>query len=429
MSAILVGRVSSAAVRPSLSRSRWWRSLGLALSIVLACACAGCRTHGSRTASRPASSEVDREYDAIWAAWRAVTDADAKRSASERALETDRRFRRFALEARAFAREHPGDPRRHELIVQSGYTSPAFLTGFKPGFEHDPVPANWIVDEAARAAFLEQQFALNEAVVLAKDATERQRGGAFVANLVEARAKAKRAGKPLDLAPFRALTDRAVREFGDERALVVVDPFVAALREQSAREADEYLAQLQSSAIGPALAARLERELRGEERAAEELSAKARGLEQLAFTAADGRDVDVRRLAGKVVLIDFWATWCAPCCEEIPELVSLQQKYAARGFELVGIALERAGILPQDAREVREHKLQAAREKLLGFTAARGMSWPQYFDGLEWHTRYAIECGIRAVPALFLLDRRGRLHPTDARGRELEAEIEQLLGN
>lgn len=400
----------------------------LTLSIVLALACAGCRSHGPRPASRPAPTAVEREYDAIWAAWRAEPPADVQRPASERALETDRKFRTFALQARAFAREHPNDPRRHELIVQSGFTSPSFITGFKPEFERDPVPANWIVDEAARAAFLEQQFALNEAVVLAKDATERQRGGAFFANLVEARAKAKREGKPLDLAPFRALADRAVREFGDERALVVVDQFAATLREESPDAADEYLAKLQSSTIGPALAARLERELRGEERAARELGAKASRLQELAFTAVDGRDVDVRRLAGKVVLIDFWATWCAPCCAEIPNLVALRQTYAGRGLELVGITLERAGIEPKDPPEVRDHKLQEARENLRAFLAKRGMDWPQYFDGLAWQNRYVVECGIQSVPAQFLLDRSGKLHPTNARGAELGAEIERLLG-
>ena len=57
----------------------------------------------------------------------------------------------------------------------------------------------------------------------------------------------------------------------------------------------------------------------------------------------DGKDVSLAQLKGKVVLVNFWATWCEPCKVEIPELIELQQKYGAKGFTVLGVAMDDEG--------------------------------------------------------------------------------------
>src|ERR1700679_1361257 len=86
----------------------------------------------------------------------------------------------------------------------------------------------------------------------------------------------------------------------------------------------------------------------------------------LNFTAVDGRKVDLAQLRGKVVLLDFWATWCPGCRQEVPEVVNTYRKYHDKGFEVVGISLD------QD------------KDALQAFTSEHGMTWPQYFDGQGW---------------------------------------------
>ncbi|MCM2273900.1 MAG: TlpA family protein disulfide reductase [Candidatus Didemnitutus sp.] len=149
---------------------------------------------------------------------------------------------------------------------------------------------------------------------------------------------------------------------------------------------------------------------------------------ELAFTAADGREVDLKKLRGKVVLIDFWATWCMPCIEEIPTIKKVYAQYHDQGFEVVGITLENPSLGPKDTEEQKAKKLAAAREKMLAFTRKHEMPWPQHFDGKWWKNDIARRYAIDAIPAMFLLDREGLLVSTNARGEKLEAEVKRLLG-
>lgn len=149
---------------------------------------------------------------------------------------------------------------------------------------------------------------------------------------------------------------------------------------------------------------------------------------ELAFTAADGREVDLAKLRGKVVLIDFWATWCMPCIEEIPNVRAVYERYHERGFEVIGITLENPRFTPNDTEEQKAGRIVAAREKMLAFTRQHNMLWPQHFDGKWWKNEIARRYAIDAIPAMFLLDREGRLVSTNARGEKLEAEVKRLLG-
>src|SRR5205807_7170582 len=109
------------------------------------------------------------------------------------------------------------------------------------------------------------------------------------------------------------------------------------------------------------------------------------------FTAVDGREVDLKKLKGKVVLVDFWATWCGPCVAELPHVKDAYEKLRSKGFEIVGISFDKD------------------KEKLVNFTTTEKMAWPQYFDGKGWQNKLGQEYGINSIPAMWLVDKKGKL--------------------
>jgi thiol-disulfide isomerase/thioredoxin len=127
------------------------------------------------------------------------------------------------------------------------------------------------------------------------------------------------------------------------------------------------------------------------------------------FTATDGKEVDLANLRGKVVLVDFWASWCGPCMGEMPNVVSTYKKLHEKGFEIVGISLD------QD-----KGAMEAALQK-------QGMTWSQYFDGAGWENKISKSFGINSIPAAWLIDKKGMLRETGLRGEALGAGIEKLL--
>jgi thiol-disulfide isomerase/thioredoxin len=152
------------------------------------------------------------------------------------------------------------------------------------------------------------------------------------------------------------------------------------------------------------------------------LAAALKAPLEMKFKAIDGREVDVAALRGQVVLVDFWATWCGPCREEIPNIVATYEKYHPQGFAVVGISFDQAPDAGQPA------KRQKSADEVAAFTADHHMPWPQYYDGLYWNNTYGKLYGIRAIPAMFLLDKNGLIVSTNARGAKLEQEVKRLLG-
>lgn len=128
----------------------------------------------------------------------------------------------------------------------------------------------------------------------------------------------------------------------------------------------------------------------------------------LKFTAMDGRSVDVSAMRGKVVLIEFWATWCGPCVAEQPALKALYEKRHSDGFEVIGISLD------------------SDIEALRRFVTERALPWPQYFDGKMGRNAIATRFDIRGVPTSFLVDKQGRLRDLEA-GEHREKKVAQLL--
>jgi peroxiredoxin len=105
------------------------------------------------------------------------------------------------------------------------------------------------------------------------------------------------------------------------------------------------------------------------------------------LTTLDGKTITLQSLRGKVVLLDFWATWCGPCIQALPELKEIRKKFAKRPFELISISVDRE------------------KKKLEDFVKANEMTWPQYFDE---GTRVAKDAfGVATFPSYFVLDGEG----------------------
>jgi peroxiredoxin len=120
-------------------------------------------------------------------------------------------------------------------------------------------------------------------------------------------------------------------------------------------------------------------------------------------------DLSISKYKGKVVLVDFWATWCPPCVAEVPEIVAAYNKYHDKGFEVVGISLD----VEKDALE--------------HFIKTRKMPWPQFYDGKRFENELAVKYGIDHAPTVYLLDRDGKIIKQFEPGEELTPEIDKAM--
>ena len=167
-----------------------------------------------------------------------------------------------------------------------------------------------------------------------------------------------------------------------------------------------FQALLQQLAIDPQprIAAMAKRKLAAEKQLA---VLQARPID-LKFTAVDGAKIDLAQMRGKVVLIDFWATWCPDCRIDTPDVVSAYRKFHARGFEIVGVSLDKD------------------RAKMLAYIKRNGMPWPQYFDGKVWSNDISKSFNIDFIPAAWLIDRHGMLVTTNG-SDHLADKVEKTL--
>jgi thiol-disulfide isomerase/thioredoxin len=129
-------------------------------------------------------------------------------------------------------------------------------------------------------------------------------------------------------------------------------------------------------------------------------------------TLLDGTPFDQQRLAGKVVLVDFWATWCGPCVAEIPNMLKEYEKYHDKGFEVVGVSLD------ED------------REALVEFVKEKKIPWPILHEkstGDGWQHPLATYYGITGIPQLILIGRDGNVITLNARGGQLGERLAELF--
>ncbi len=133
---------------------------------------------------------------------------------------------------------------------------------------------------------------------------------------------------------------------------------------------------------------------------------------EISGTLLSGKPFDQKSLAGKVVLVDFWATWCGPCIAEIPNVLEQYEKYHDKGFEVVGVSLD------ED------------RDALEKFVAEQKIPWPILYEkpqGEGWRHPLSTFYGISGIPTVILIGRDGNVVTLDARGEKLGEQLDKLF--
>jgi thiol-disulfide isomerase/thioredoxin len=338
----------------------------------------------------------------------------------------DAKAKEITAAALAFHAAYPADPRRWDVVMTMLGRVPYFMKGFAPQPGRTQSVNDVVPDEDAKQAWQARADRLKQDILAAADSTPEQRETiefwAFAAESRTQRARLKTAGAAEARAVWLELCGKfaahVARYAGNARLAAEAENFLNAWKDAVPGSLEEGCRHF-LTAPDAGVRAFAEEKLKSLERLAKPL--------ELAFTAVDGRAVDLRALRGKVVLVDFWATWCGPCIAELPNIKRVYAELHAKGFEIIGITLENARLLPGDTAEQTAAKLEKAKKVLNDFTAKEQMPWPQHFDGRYWKNELATKYGIGAIPAMFLINQEGRVVSTNARGEALEREVRRLL--
>ena len=130
---------------------------------------------------------------------------------------------------------------------------------------------------------------------------------------------------------------------------------------------------------------------------------------EISLPDAKGSLVSLSSFRGKVVLIDFWASWCGPCRGANPAIVKLYNKYRKEGFEVYGVSID----------VKKEAWLKAVAQDQIGYT--------QVNDTAGWNSLIAEKYSVNQIPTSFLLDKTGKIIAIDPEGKKLENMIKELL--
>jgi len=124
----------------------------------------------------------------------------------------------------------------------------------------------------------------------------------------------------------------------------------------------------------------------------------------------DGGTFTLSSTRGKYVMIDFWAAWCQPCRSENPNVVALYEKYKDKGFDIVGVSLDRE------------------KEAWVKAIADDQLVWHQVSELKFWQSEIAQKYGVSSIPCTFLLDKGGKIIAKNLRGEDLARKLEELMG-
>ncbi len=130
---------------------------------------------------------------------------------------------------------------------------------------------------------------------------------------------------------------------------------------------------------------------------------------EVALPAVNGDTLKLSSLKGKVVLLDFWASWCGPCRVANKGLVKLYGKYKSKGFEIFGVSFD---------KDKSDWRKAIAKDKI---------TWLQVNDDGGWEAPTAISWEIDAIPTSYLIDQNGKLIAMDLTSKELEKKLKEIL--
>ena len=286
----------------------------------------------------------------------------------------DKHDRALLSELRAYLKEHPRAEDAQE----------AYMLIFNKAIEHD-----WFTENASIAAqyLVEQPDGPVQAL----------------ARIVVTMAKAQEGKYGEALTRFKELMNGLGKDDQEEFAMNFADTLAKAAMTAGeypiARQVFETL--LVRYGESPTLRQRVRDELN-------RLDLVNKPAPSLLFKDANGQSVRLADLKGKFVLVDFWATWCAPCIEELPNVQAAYKKYHAQGFEVLGVSLDET------------------KSALLDFVKAREIPWRQVHNATgEGDLVEAF--GVSEIPATFLIDREGTIVRLQLRGPALDEALSKLI--
>ena len=373
---------------------RWHSVSGLGPSyimknILLLCVALTMVALSARGADSSAKQNVTTNNAAADELWQSIQKMGQEPASSDRAAYLERIGQLYGA-LLEFETRFPSDPRHWDAKLERLEV------------------ANGLAQADSRPTDDAALFALTKEIVASPDAsTETKAEARYVA--AQKRMGALQSSGSVTNGPARAAADAAIQELrenypDDVRTLQIQFDMAGLLKLGDPGATESILHSLEGSK-NPQAAGMAHQQLE----AMKLMRKLAKEPLDLKFQAVDDTTVDLAKLRGKVVLLDFWATWCAPCRAELPNVLATYKEFHSRGFEIIGISLD------QD------------KAQMVAFTKAAGMTWPEHFDGKDFRGEMAARFGINAIPSMWLLDKKGMVRSTEARGANLTDQVKKLL--